>query len=127
MKIKTLICLLLAIFYVLAASCQDAVQNRKPYASGRFYSDNPTELRAQLQQLFTGAILKKTGDSPLAIIAPTRGIYLAEGLLHRHIIRLTRTGNSNVSLSLDQAIQPPLQVLQFIAKAIMKPFWDGKS
>ncbi len=52
--------------------------NRKPYAAGRFYSDNPTELKTQLQQLFSKAQEKKSKNTPLAIIVPHAG-YMFSG------------------------------------------------
>jgi len=47
--------------------------NRKPYAAGRFYTDNPTELKSNLQQLFSNAQEKKSKNTPLAIIVPHAG------------------------------------------------------
>lgn len=73
MKIRFLTCLLLASFWVSTASCQDVFQNRKLYAAGRFFTNNPNELKSQLQQFFTDAVPKKTIHSPLAIVVPHAG------------------------------------------------------
>jgi MEMO1 family protein len=81
MKIRLLICLLLAAFYVFTASCQKVVQNRKPYAAGRFYTDSPAELKTQLQQLFAASVPEKTGNTPpLAIIVPHAGYIFSGGV-----------------------------------------------
>lgn len=73
MKNKILICLLISAMGTLTAACQEAQQNRKPYAAGRFYSADPVELKATLQKLFAVAVPKKNNDSPLAIIVPHAG------------------------------------------------------
>ncbi|MCK5840485.1 MAG: AmmeMemoRadiSam system protein B [Bacteroidales bacterium] len=51
---------------------QEKKTDRQPYAAGRFYSQNPEELRADLQQLFQQAIPRKT-DHVVAIISPHAG------------------------------------------------------
>ncbi len=51
---------------------QEKKLDRQPYAAGRFYSQNPEELRADLQQLFQQAIPKKN-DHVVAIISPHAG------------------------------------------------------
>jgi len=73
MQAKHLIIAVLLSFYALRGSSQENLPNRKPYAAGRFYTDNPGELKAQLQQMFSKAIKKKTEKSPLAIIVPHAG------------------------------------------------------
>ncbi|MDP3643325.1 MAG: AmmeMemoRadiSam system protein B [Bacteroidota bacterium] len=51
----------------------ETLQNRKPYAAGRFYTDKPAELKAQLQVFFSKAMKRKSGNSPLAIVVPHAG------------------------------------------------------
>ncbi len=66
-------------FICASVFSNDALQNRKPYAAGRFYTDNPDELEAQLQQLFSKSIQKKSQIAPLAIVVPHAGyIYSGE-------------------------------------------------
>lgn len=66
------IAVLLCVCASTAFSPED-LQNRKPYAAGRFYTGNPDELRAQLQQLFSKSVRKKSENTPLAIIVPHAG------------------------------------------------------
>lgn len=73
MQAKHLILMVLAGFFSAKGSSQEAEQNRKPYAAGRFYTDNPADLRIQLQQLFENAVPKKSGSDPLAIVVPHAG------------------------------------------------------
>ena len=55
------------------------MQNRKPYAAGKFYTDQPEELKNQLQQFFSKSVQKGTKNSPLAIIVPHAGyVYSGE-------------------------------------------------
>lgn len=70
--------MMLGLFYSAAGFAQDAPQNRKAYAAGRFYTDNPVALKTQLQQLFAKAQPRKEGASPLAIVVPHAG-YLYSG------------------------------------------------
>ena len=69
---------------VLAIICTSVfssvpIQNRKPYAAGRFYTDNPEELKTQLGQLFTKSAGKKSEITPLAILVPHAGyVYSGE-------------------------------------------------
>jgi AmmeMemoRadiSam system protein B/AmmeMemoRadiSam system protein A len=51
--------------------------DREPYAAGKFYSNNPEELRSDLKKLFEKAVPKKT-ENVLAIIAPHAG-YIFSG------------------------------------------------
>jgi AmmeMemoRadiSam system protein B/AmmeMemoRadiSam system protein A len=51
----------------------EELQNRKPYAAGRFYTGKPEELKAHLQQLFSKSVRKKSENTPLAIIVPHAG------------------------------------------------------
>ncbi|MHC1708118.1 MAG: AmmeMemoRadiSam system protein B [Bacteroidales bacterium] len=52
--------------------------NRQPYAAGRFYTDDTTELRKELKELFAEAIQKKF-NNVFAVIAPHAGyIYSGE-------------------------------------------------
>ncbi len=51
--------------------------DRKPAAAGRFYSDNPTELRSMIKSFFSEAILRKENQTA-AIISPHAG-YLFSG------------------------------------------------
>ena len=73
MQAKYLIIAVLVSFCAATAFPQAAIQNRKPYAAGRFYTNNPAELKAQLQELFAKSVKKKTENRPLAIIAPHAG------------------------------------------------------
>lgn len=51
----------------------EELQNRKPYAAGRFYTGNPDDLKINLQQLFSKSTRKKSEGNPLAIIVPHAG------------------------------------------------------
>ncbi len=51
----------------------EELQNRKAYAAGRFYTGKPEELKAQLQQMFSKSVKKKSENTPLAIIVPHAG------------------------------------------------------
>lgn len=73
MQAKHLILMVLAGFFSAKGSSQEALQNRKPYAAGRFYTDNPADLRIQLQQLFEKAVPRKSTTDPLAIVVPHAG------------------------------------------------------
>lgn len=73
MKAKYLFIMVLVSFFSSKGSAQNNSTNRKPYAAGRFYSDNPTELKIQLQQLFSKAQEKRSKNTPLAIIVPHAG------------------------------------------------------
>lgn len=73
MKAKYLFIMVLLSFFSSKGSAQNNSTNRKPYAAGRFYTDNPTELKMQLQQLFSKAQEKKSKNTPLAIIVPHAG------------------------------------------------------
>ena len=70
--------MLLGIFFSTAGFVQDTPQNRKAYAAGRFYNDNPDTLKAQLQQLFSGVESHRDGKTPLAIVVPHAG-YMYSG------------------------------------------------
>jgi len=65
--------MVLVSFFSSKGFSQNTSTNRKPYAAGRFYPDNPTELKIQLQQLFSKAQEKKSKNAPLAIIVPHAG------------------------------------------------------
>ena len=79
MQAKILIIAVLVNIYTATAFPQEVLQNRKPYAAGKFYTDKPAELKAQLQQMFSGSIKKKSENTPLAIIVPHAGyIYSGE-------------------------------------------------
>ena len=79
MQAKILIIAVLVNIYTATAFPQEVLQNRKPYAAGRFYTDKPAELKAQLQQLFSGSLKMKSEITPLAIIVPHAGyIYSGE-------------------------------------------------
>jgi len=73
MEAKHLIIAVLLSFYSAKGFSQDNLQNRKPYAAGRFYTDKPSELKAQLQQFFSKSVKKKSENAPLAIIVPHAG------------------------------------------------------
>ena len=65
-------------FFSSKGFSQEPTTNRKPYAAGRFYTDNPAELKIQLQQLFSKVQEKKSKNTPLAIIVPHAG-YMFSG------------------------------------------------
>lgn len=73
--------LILAVLVSLCAAKvfpQEPLQNRKPAVAGRFYSNTPTELKSQLQQMFSKSESKKDENSPLAIVVPHAG-YIFSG------------------------------------------------
>ena len=71
--------MMLGLFFSATGFAQDAPQNRKAYAAGRFYTANPVALKTQLQQLFTKAEPRREGTSPLAIVVPHAGyVYSGE-------------------------------------------------
>lgn len=59
--------------FCAASVFSQPIQNRKAYAAGRFYTDNPDGLKAHLQQLFSKAERKRSERTPLAIIVPHAG------------------------------------------------------
>lgn len=65
--------MLFGLFFSATGFAQSAPQNRKAYAAGRFYTDNPADLRNQLRQFFENAVPKKKEGSPLAIVVPHAG------------------------------------------------------
>jgi AmmeMemoRadiSam system protein B/AmmeMemoRadiSam system protein A len=73
MKSKHFIIMILLSLYAAKSFPQETPQNRKQYAAGRFYSDKPLELKTHLQQMFSKAVQKKSGNQPLAIIVPHAG------------------------------------------------------
>ncbi len=73
MQAKHFIIMILVSLAAAKSSAQDAPQNRKPYAAGRFYTDKPAELKAQVQLFLSKAIERKPGKSPLAIVVPHAG------------------------------------------------------
>jgi MEMO1 family protein len=73
MKAKYLFIMVLISFFSPKGFSQETTTIRKPYAAGRFYTDNPTELKIQLQQLFSKAEQKQSKITPLAIIVPHAG------------------------------------------------------
>jgi len=68
------------VFLCASAFSQETLQNRKPYAAGRFYTDNPDQLKTQLQQFFSQAIRQRSGNSPLAIVVPHAGYVFSGGV-----------------------------------------------
>jgi len=79
MQAKILIIAVLVNIFTAKALPLEVSQNRKPYAAGRFYTDNPAELKVQLQQMFSVSIKMKSENTPLAIIVPHAGyIYSGE-------------------------------------------------
>ena len=68
------------VFLCASAFSQEAPQTRKLYAAGRFYTDNPDELKTQLQQLFSNAVRKKSENTPLAIVVPHAGYVFSGGV-----------------------------------------------
>jgi MEMO1 family protein len=73
MNAKYLLIMALAGVYTANGFSQQTLQNRKPYAAGRFYTDKPAELNVQLEQMFSKVEGKKKDLSPLAIIVPHAG------------------------------------------------------
>jgi hypothetical protein len=73
MKAKHLIITAFAGFYAEKGSSKETLQNRKPYAAGRFYTNNPDELKVHLQQLLSKSVRKKNKNTPLAIVVPHAG------------------------------------------------------
>jgi len=73
MKAKHLILAVLVSLCAAKVFPQEGLQNRKTYAAGRFYSNNPTELKSQLRQMFSKSESKKDENSPLAIVVPHAG------------------------------------------------------
>jgi AmmeMemoRadiSam system protein B/AmmeMemoRadiSam system protein A len=66
-------------FHATKGSSHETMQNRKPYAAGRFYTDKPDELKNQLQGLFSKSLQTKAKNKPLAIIVPHAGfVYSGE-------------------------------------------------
>lgn len=79
MQAKTIFMTAWVSFCAFSTFSQAALQNRKPYAAGRFYTDKPAELISQLEQLFSNSALKSTEKTPLAIIVPHAGyVYSGE-------------------------------------------------
>ncbi len=79
MKAKYFFIMVLLSFFSSGGFSQEPSANRKPYAAGRFYPDKPSELKTQLQQLFSKAEPKKSENVPLAIIVPHAGyVYSGE-------------------------------------------------
>ena len=68
------------VFLCASAFSQETLQNRKPYAAGRFYTDNPDELKTQLQQFFSQAIRQRSEKNPLAIVVPHAGYVFSGGV-----------------------------------------------
>jgi AmmeMemoRadiSam system protein B/AmmeMemoRadiSam system protein A len=79
MHAKNLIIALFTGFNAAKGSSQETLQNRKPYAAGRFYTDKPDELKTQLHLMFSKSVQKKNEKTPLAIIVPHAGyVYSGE-------------------------------------------------
>ena len=78
MQAKHFFIAVLVSFCTATVFSQETMQNRKPYAAGRFYTDKPDQLKTQLQEMFSKSIKKKTENIPLAIIAPHAG-YIFSG------------------------------------------------
>lgn len=73
MKAKHLIITAFAGLYAEKGYSKETLQNRKPYAAGRFYTNNPDELKVNLQELFLKSVQKKNKKTPLAIVVPHAG------------------------------------------------------
>ncbi|MFY9153918.1 MAG: AmmeMemoRadiSam system protein B [Prolixibacteraceae bacterium] len=79
MQAKTIFMTAWVSFCAFSTFSQGSLQNRKPYAAGRFYTDKPAELISQLEQLFSKSALKSSEKTPLAIIVPHAGyVYSGE-------------------------------------------------
>ena len=67
------------LFICASVFSQNPLQNRKPFAAGRFYPDNPDELEAKLKLMFLKSAQKKFTLNPLAILVPHAGyVYSGE-------------------------------------------------
>ncbi len=73
MQTKCLIMTAWVSFCAATVFPQEPMHNRKPYAAGRFYSDNPAELKNQLQQFFSKLEPRENKNNPLAIVVPHAG------------------------------------------------------
>lgn len=73
MQPKHLILVVLVSLCAARVVAQEFRQNRKAYAAGRFYTDQPAELKAQLQLMFSKSTSKKPENTPLAIVVPHAG------------------------------------------------------
>ncbi|MDP2336901.1 MAG: AmmeMemoRadiSam system protein B, partial [Bacteroidota bacterium] len=80
MQAKHLIIAVLVGLYTAKGSSQETLQNRKPYAAGRFYTDKPEDLKNQLQQMFSKSVQKKAAQTPLAILVPHAGYVFSGGV-----------------------------------------------
>lgn len=80
MQAKYVLIVVLASLFSAKSSAQETLKNRKPYAAGRFYTDKPAELKIQLQQIFSTAVQKKNGTTPLAIVVPHAGYVFSGGV-----------------------------------------------
>ncbi len=79
MQAKHLIIAAFAGFQAKKGSSREILQNRKPSAAGRFYTEKPDELRNQLQLFFSKSSPGKPKKTPLAIIVPHAGyVYSGE-------------------------------------------------
>ena len=79
MKPKHLIIMVLLGITSTKGFPQESQSTRKPYAAGRFYTDKPAELKAQLQLLFSKSQSGKAENTPLAIVVPHAGyVYSGE-------------------------------------------------
>ncbi len=81
-KVNILLTILIMIFHSHCGSQnkenKETCIDREPYASGRFYSGSPLELKADLKALFDKAIPKKN-EHVLAVISPHAGyVYSGE-------------------------------------------------
>jgi MEMO1 family protein len=64
--------MILGLHFSTASFAQNVPQDRKPYAAGRFYTDDPVALKTQLKEMFAKAEPRK-GPIPLAIVVPHAG------------------------------------------------------
>ena len=80
MQAKHFITVVLVSLIFAKSSAMETLQNRKPYAAGRFYTDKPAELKAQLQLFFSNAMERKPGNTPLVLIVPHAGYVFSGGV-----------------------------------------------
>ena len=77
--------------------------DRQPFAAGRFYSDDPVELRSNLTKLFANAV-PNSQDNVIAVISPHAGYVFQVKWLPLHLTKSTIQRNMKISLCWLQAM-----------------------